>query len=222
MKKLTPDELDAACRIFRHVNQIAGQYYPRKTTQQIEGYVSANRWIMFPDKGIVSLKEGISIPYPNVYVSFHQDEIIDNGNGQINGFAGLTYHNVLAMDWLKQILRSPSKSFIFLDILKSFGDEWEVGVWHKTKVDHLKTVPRYSVFETTPLTVTAKDLQNTINESDNFLLYRGDPHPDDSHPVISDVTVFTVGKETEVGTFDDDIKMAFKLFMKALSLKSTI
>jgi len=223
MKNINPDESDAACRIFRHVNQLAGQYYPRKTVGQIVGYVSANKWIMFPDVAVKSIEEGKEIPYPNVYNSFLDQEVVDNGKGQIDGYVGLTYHNVPAMIWLKQILRSPSKSAEFINILKSFGDEWEVSIIHKTKVGQQDTIPRYKEFEkAVPSTVTAKYLQDTIKESDNFLLHRGDSYPDDGSPVIWSVTVFTIGKETEVNTFDDDVRKVFELFMKALNLKTTI
>jgi len=223
MKNLSQDESDAACRIFRHVNKLAGQYYPRKTTDQIIGYVSSNKWIMFPEISVGSIEEGKEIPYPNIYNSFFDQEVVDNGKGQIKGYIGLTYHNVPAMNWLKQILRIPSRSTKFISILKNFGDEWEIGIHHKTKVDHEKTIPRYKEFETTkPSIVTAKYLHKTIKESDNFLYYPGDLHDNDGHPVLWDVTVFTVRKETNVNTFDDDIRKVFELFIKALSLKNSI
>lgn len=220
MRKLNTDELSAACRIFRNVNLLAGQYYPRKTAQQIEGYVSMNRWIMFPDKGISSLKEGIEIPYPNVYTSFLDDEIVDNGKGQVDGYIGLTYHNTMAMEWLKLILKSKHKSKKFIDILKYFGQEWVISLSHKTKVGYKDTIPQYSEFyHTKPSEITAKELLKQINESDNYLLHYGDPYPDGGDKVLWDITVFTIGKETEVGTFNDDVIEVFRLFLKVLNLK---
>lgn len=219
MQKITPYELSAACRIFRQVDLLIDKYYGRKIEAQIKDYISANRWIMFPDRGITSLREGVSFPLPNVYISFKNDEISDNGKGRTNGYTGFTYHNKDAMLWLRQILRLKSKNNQFIDILRDFGDEWIIDISHKTKVDYYEAIPRYSTFATAaPSTVTAEEIQQYIEDSDNNLLFPGDILHD-GHPVKSDITVFSVSKDITEDTFDNDIKKVFGLFLKALNLK---
>ena len=104
MHNLSHDEVSATHRIFNHVESVIGPYYGRKSRMEAKKYVSKNRWIMFPEYHILSLREGAELPIPNVFVHFPDETVQDNGSGLIDGTLGLTYHNVQAMQWLEGIL----------------------------------------------------------------------------------------------------------------------
>jgi len=225
MRRISPLEVQATHRIFNHVESVIGPYYGKKTCDQAKGYVSQNRWIMFPEYHIDSLREGALLPIPNVYVSFEPPEVKDDRTGKVEGWIGLTYHNVDSMIWLAEILRRKKKSTLFISMLQALGSsgwfgDWTVYVVNKTLTDCPDNTPKYRTFkEFRPSKVTADLIQKAVAASDQQLLRRGDPYPVDGNPVIWDVTVFQVSKWTTPSEFDDDVKLSFDLFFKALSLR---
>jgi len=219
MKRLSQSEQTAAYHIFNHVESIVGPYYGKKTQAMVQDYVSGNRWIMFPQHNISSLREGADLPMPNVFISF-ENEIKDDGSGLVNGWMGLTYHNIQAMQWLNDILKRKKKSLLFINILNSIGDDWSVEIQHKTKTNCPESACRYSTFRAMPpSTVTADMIIQGIKDSNKALLRSGDPYPDDGNPVLWDVTVFTVMKPTTVKSFNGDVKKSFDMLFKALTLR---
>lgn len=219
MQRISQDELLAARRIFIHVEMLIGPYYGHISIDRAKGYVSANRWIMFPEYHVESLREGAELPIPNVFVNF-EGEVRDNGAGQVNGYIGLTYHNVQAMLWLDEILRRGKKSELFLNILKGLGEDWNIEIQNKTQTDCIESTPRYKVFRDFKPSKVSKDLiTQSIIDSNRQLLHRGDPYPDGGNPVLWDVTIFAVSKPTSVPKFDADVKKSFDLLFKALSLR---
>ena len=225
MRRISPAEVQATHRIFNHVESVigpyyVGPYYGKKTRDQARGYVSQNRWIMFPEYHIDSLREGALLPIPNVYVSFDPPEIKDDRTGKVEGWIGLTYHNVDSMIWLAEILKRQKRSALFISMLQALGNDWAVYIVNKTLTDCPDNTPKYGTFkEFRPSTVTADKIQKAVVASDRQLLRRGDPYPVDGNPVIWDVTVFQVSKWTTPSEFDDDVRVSFDLFFKALSLK---
>jgi len=214
MKRLSSDELITALRIFNRVVSIVAKkhanYHRKKTLGEIKDFVSTNRWIMFPDAAIPSLRDGVNMPVPNVYVSF-DDVIEDNKAGQVNGGIGMTFGNGGAMQWLWQLFKRKSNTAKFMTILNSLDDEWEVNIEHKIHTDYHAAVPDYeTLFSFTATTVTAQEIQDTILAADNHL-----PHGN----VVNAITIVTVRKATTIGSFDADVLQVFDLFFRVLSLR---
>lgn len=217
MSRLSRDEYESAHRIFNYVEGLIGPYYGKKTLDQAMGFVSENRWIMFPVPGINSLREGTTLPMPNVFVSFN-DIIQDNGKGLCNAYTGVTYHNVEAMAAFHSLLIRKRKSTSLLQILSGLDNTWDVEVQHKTKTDCPNSVPRYNTFRSFKPTVSSEKLRKAITDSNKALLQKGDSYPDTGNPVLWSVTIFSVIKSVTVKTFDADIIQAFKLFTQLLLL----
>jgi hypothetical protein len=172
---------------------------------------------MFPVNGIDSLREGTVYPLPNVFIS-REDEIRDDGNGKLDCYAGVTYHNVDAMLSFRDLLKRRSTQLI--NILSGFPDDWSVEVLRKTETDCPGSVPRYDIFRSfKPSSLAVNDIKKAINDSDNTLLRRGDPYPGSGNPVLWSVTIFSVCKEVTINSFDQDVKKAFDIFFRLLSCK---
>jgi hypothetical protein len=231
MQKLSRDEYDAVYRIFRHVENLIGPYYGFKTRQQIEGFASLNRWIMFPVHGVDNLREGTIYPLPNVFVST-EPTIQDDGAGRVNGWLGFTYHNVEAMLSLYDILRKTSTQLEFMEIISrlrrrfevtELSDEWSLEIQRKTKTDYQASTPKYDTFKAFKPSEIIKAgnldlIKQAIKDSDKTLLQKGDEYPETGNPVLWSVTIFTVVKETAPEYFDADIQQAFSSFFQLLSL----
>jgi hypothetical protein len=220
MSRISRDEQAATQRIFNHVEDIIGPYYGHKTLSDAQNYVSENKWIMFPEYHITSLREGTVLPVPNIFLSFPEDIVDDGVGGVPEGCIGLTYNNVESMIGLRDILKRTKKSTLFMSILKALGDTWTVEIQHKTKVNFKESTPRYSThLDFKPSRVSVTDLADGIDDSDHNLLKRGDPHPLDGNPVLWDVTSFCVYKNTGGVCFDPDVKKSFSMFFKVLTIR---
>ena len=222
MRRLTQAELEAAHRIFNHVDTISGGYYGRKTQAQVRRFVSLNRWIMFPPFNVNSLREGTTFPAPNVYVSFHGEdveEIRDDGNGRIvEGYVGVTYNNVDSMLWLDRVLKVNNAAY-FIKTLNSMGVGWDVNIEQKIKTNHQDNTPVYRPMDSfCASTVTVDQIKDAIDNS-----RQNELNPDiddyDGEPVLWCVTVFGVSISTSPAGFDMCVKEAFDLFIKVLSLR---
>ena len=220
MRKLSTTEQNATHRIFNHVDSIVN-YYGHKTLDQAIGYVSENRWIMFPVRGINSLREGAELPLLNVYVSMNGEDIIDDGNGRPTGYAGLTFHNAGSMDQLKGILKRPkTKGSKLIQVIHSLDDTWELGSVHKIKSEVHNSTPHYDPQPFfIPSVATIDAIKNSIIISDLNLPALGDIYYKTGNPVQSRITIFSIEKETDPDTFDDDIKEIFDVFMKVHTLR---
>jgi len=219
MKRLTKAEKEAACRIFREVNRITGDYYGRKTDKEIEGYCSLNRWIMFPNKDIESLAIGRSMPQPNVYISF-DDEIRDDGAGHAQGWIGMTFNNGDAMWGLRgDIFRHTPKAVSFIQWLNGLGSDWYVELSQKLKVYSYKSVPRYNEFDTLDDTsiITQADIEDMIDRSDLEIKQAGDSD-DDGVLVNGSVSTVNIARELTLRNSTVAIKEATDLLINTLSL----
>lgn len=220
MARISKDEQIASQRIFNHVEDLIGPYYGHKTLADSQNYVSENRWIMFPEYHITSLREGTTYPMPNVFLSFPGD-ISDTGKGRVSsGCIGLTYNNVEAMLGLRDILKRTSKNTLLMSLIKSLDSAWFVEIQHKIKVNCKESAPRYSTHASfKPTAVTVRDLVDGIKDSDNNRLKVGDSHPLDGNPVLWDVTCFCVFKDTDEAHFDADVQSTFSMFLKVLTIR---
>jgi len=217
MKRLSSQELSAAHRIFRRVDNISGGYYGYRTEAQVKKYVSQNRWIMFPVYNVPSLREGATFPAPNVYISFNRDEIKDNGDGQVNGWVGVTYNNVEAMLWLREILRVRNAPY-FINTLNALSQGWHVYSGHKIKTNYKDNTPVYNNIETIDArTVDITGIKSALKKSDGTTLQQGMTYL--GEPVIWCVSVLNASIETNESKFDKDVKEAFDLFIRVLSLR---
>jgi hypothetical protein len=218
MKRISQEEYDVTYRVFNYVEGLVGPYYGRRTFDQTMEFISANRWIMFPVNGIDSLREGTVYPMPNVYISQEEEHIADNGAGKLDGYSGVTYHNVEAMIAFRDLLKRRSKPLI--SIISNFTDDWSVEIVRKTKTDCKDSVPRYETFRAfKPSTVTPDDLRQALVDSDRTLLQRGDPYPGSGNPVLWSVSVFSVWKTITLDSFDADVKKVFDVFFRLLSCR---
>jgi len=220
MKLLTPDELIVALRIFNRVVGIVEKqnqnYHKKKILGEIKDFVSRNRWIMFPVGNILSLREGVDSPTPNIYMSFHND-IQDDGMGRVNGWIGLTFGNNGAMQWLEQLL-SKKNVYNFMAILNSLNKDWSVEITQKIKTNYFEATPNYEPYITFKAAdVTAGEIKSNIIKSNKTLPLIGVDHK--TGPVIAASTIVTAWKETTELKCDDDVENAFKLFFKVLSLR---
>jgi hypothetical protein len=217
MKHLSKNELDATCRIFQRVNALSGDYYGKKLRSETEKYVSRNRWIMFPTANIGSLREGVSLPVPNVFVSFN-DEIKDDGQGKADCYTGANYGSANAMAWLRDILRRTRLSTTFLQSVNAMGDEWEAYVAQKIHTGFWGGTPVYRTTWTKAAdNVTLQDINAAIDGSDQNLLKVGELYKGEE--VVDCVSIFGVNAYTDVENFDNDVKDAFALFTTWLSLR---
>ena len=216
MKRLTNDENDAVHRIFNHVDNKCGNYHGQKTFDEAKGFASRNKWIMFPEKSILSKIEGIIAPYPNIYI-YLGDEIIDDGNGKFEGNIGVTYGNEYSIESFKKVLkRNPDDLMVPINSLN-----WTVSITHKIKTEFGNNTPHYvDLINFDSLTVTAKDIEDAITDSDNRLLRKGEffDNGDGPEEVIKCVTVLSVSTSTDYDHCDEDITKAFSLFKKIIGL----
>jgi hypothetical protein len=220
MKRISQEEYSATHRIFNHVERLVGPYYGRKSIDQAMEYVSANRWIMFPVNGITSLRDGTVYPMPNVFI-YRDDELLDNGQGKMDGCIGVTYHNVEAMIAFRDMLKR--KSTQLLNILSGFSDDWSVEIQHKTKTDCVDSVPNYNTFRAfKPSGLTADIIRNAIDDSDSSLPEKGTPYCRTGNPILWSVTIFVVVKPVTVETFDADVKKIFDVFFRLLDCRTRL
>jgi len=220
MHRINAAETTSAHRIFNRVENAVGPYYGRKTVAQARDFVSENRWIMFPQHGINSLREGANLPVPNMFVAFDGDEITDNGAGAINGNLGVTYHNVEAMLGLRQILKRKSHSDLLVNVLKGLGDEWSVEIQRKTQTDCPDSTPHYETYRALkPSTVTAAELAQALKDSDRSLRCKGDTYPKTGTEILWEVSIFVVWKDTKTTTFEGDAKKSFDLLLKMMTIR---
>jgi hypothetical protein len=222
MHRINAAETAAAHRIFNRVEDAIGPYYGRKTVAQARDYVSENRWIMFPQHGITSLREGAELPVPNMFVSVGGEniEIKDNGAGAIDGNLGVTYHNVEAMLGLRQILKRKSHSDLLINMLKSLGDEWSVEIQRKTQTDCPDSTPHYETYRAyKPSALTADGLAQALKDSDRTLRCKGDTYPPTGTDILWEVSIFVVWKDTETATFERDAKKSFDVLLKMMTIR---
>ena len=234
MKRISKNELSAAHRIFNRVDRISGGYYGHQTLGQVKEYISENRWVMFPECSFGSLRVGVNMPYPNVFVSFESGEITDDasfslgpceyrsdydGGGRMNEYIGLTYHNTWAMEWLREILDSRAYSGTFIRGLNDLGEDWNVEIQQKIRINYPKAIPSYRTMHPpfNAATVKVKDIQEALIDSDKNLLIK-DLDEFKGDPVLGCITVFVVMRKTSFNDFDRDADVAFRLFTKAMSL----
>lgn len=217
MKRLTDEEVSTAKRIFDNVNTLANGYYGHKTLEEIKKYVSMNRWIMFPVSNIESKSEGASFGAPNMFVSFDQEEIVDNGRGQAEAYVGVTYGNSTSMLWLNDTLRRAAKRNRFIPLVNGLGSDWYTYISKKVHFGHQNRVPSYyTESESECSTVTADDIRAAISLSDNSLYRRGEIVDDEE--VVDCISVFSVETETTVDSFNICAKKAFEIFQAFLNL----
>lgn len=217
MKRLSKAEIDATCRIFQRVNALSEDYYGKKIRSEIEGYVSRNRWIMFPAASIGSLREGVSLPVPNVFVSF-EDEIRDNGHGKADCYTGTNYGSANAMTWLHSILRRSRQSTVFTESINAMGKDWEAYVAQKIHTGFWGSTPVYrTTWSKAADNVTLQDIQSAIDGSDQNLLKVGEFY--EGEEVTDCVSIFGVSAYTNTDNFDKDIKDTFGLFTYWLSIR---
>lgn len=211
-RRLTQDEFSATHRIFSHVETLVGPYYGWRPLNETMKYVSSNKWIMFPDKGIDSLREGTELPVPNIFLSF-EDMVEDDGNGRANGWMGVTYNNVDAMVGLRDLLRRKMKSRALTSLLSGLGRGWSIEIQHKTSTDCPDSAPHYSTVQAFPPSgVTTTLLRKAIATGDASNLRRGDPYPPTGNPVMWEVTIFAAQRKTTVADFDAHMRECFDLF----------
>ena len=222
MHRISPEELAAAHRIFSRIESLVGPYYGLFTYDRVEKFISENRWLMFPEYHINSLREGAEMPLPNMYISFDDEIKDDNESGMAQCNVGVTYHNVQAMLVLWDILRRRTKANFLLNVVHSFGSAWDINIQHKTKTDSIQSTPRYSTFQSfkPQEIVVPNQIVNAIVDSNRNLLHRGDIYPETGTPVLWDVTVFGISISTNADTFDVVVKKAFDAFLKLLNLRS--
>jgi hypothetical protein len=219
MHRISVNEYQAVNRIYNRVESIVGPYYGNKFESETKNFVSENRWIMFPVKGITTLREGTVYPLPNIFVSSFDDEIQDDGHGRVLGLIGITYHNVDAMRSLYTIIdpRRPSRHQPFLNILSQLG--FLIEIQRKTKTDSPRSTPHYDTFRSVDSsTASVNQIMNAIGDSDNTLLKPGDIYPGSGNPILWSVTIFVTYKATTPSSFDRDIKRSFDAFQALLQL----
>lgn len=217
MKNLSKTELDATHRIFQRVNTLSGNYYGTKLRSDTEAYVSRNRWIMFPTANIGSLREGVSLPVPNVFVSF-DDEITDNGDGKAECSVGTNYGSSNAMTWLREIIRRKKLSTNFVSSVNDMGSEWDAYVAQKIHTGFWGGTPLYrTTWVKAADSITFADIQTAIDGSDQKLLKPGEIYK--GGEVTDCVSIFGVSAYTDIEHFDADVKAAFNLFTNWLSLR---
>jgi hypothetical protein len=218
MQRLNQAELSATHRIFNLVELLIGPYYGHQTLDITKEYVSGNKWIMFPEKSVQSLREGANFPTPNIFISFDEGkDIQDDSTGKVNGNIGLTYHNVEAMIWLDSTLKRKSKGTTLVNLINNLGPDWVLEIQHKIKTNSPDSVPRYSTYDTlNTSTVTREQIRQCIADSNQSLLRAGDTYS--GNPVLWNVTVFVLYKQITEATFNIDVKKAFDLFFKALTI----
>lgn len=221
MHRINASETASAHRIFNRVEEAVGPYYGRKTVDQARDYVSENRWIMFPKYGINSLREGATLPMPNMFVSVGEDtEITDNGAGAVNGCLGVTYHNVEAMLWYRQILKRKSHRDLLINVLKGLPDDWSVEIQLKTQTDCPDSTPHYETYRALkPSAVTTPSLALALDDADQNLRHKGDIYPRTGTEILWEVPIFVVWKNTETATFEEDAKKAFDVFLKMMTIQ---
>lgn len=219
MHQITTDEEVSAHRIFNYVDSLIGGYYGQQTQAQVREFVSLNRWIMFPVKGITSLREGAEMPVPNCFIWFPDEEIRDNEAGIPKmGHMGLTYHNSGAMAAFHHHLQHKSKGL--KAVLDDFGSKWSIEIQHKTKTDCKDSSPHYKTYRAfkSGRSMDTMDLSTAFFHSDKSLLEKGDIYPETGTPVIWSVSIFVVTKPVSILTFDQDVKKVFKAFHRLNTL----
>lgn len=214
MRGFSQDQLNAAYRIVNKVESLVKYYGKRFTFDEAIKLISRNQWIMFPVKGIDSLREGVGLPVPNVYISFDTKEISDNGNGVPRGWIGINYNNGDSMIGLKDILRRPRKCTEFFKIITCMPD-WTVSVLQKVKCGYPDSTPEYESFRTIDADCCNKTwLSDTIVKCDNQKYVRGDDFNGDT--VLGAVTIVSIDKKTGPDSFHGDVVEAFEAFEQVM------
>lgn len=218
MKRLTENELKATNRIFNHVNRLVGNYYGFKSFGETKDFASMNRWIMFPVHNASSLREGTCLPVPNIYLSFEDGEIKDDGNGLVESWIGVSYGNSSSMVWLDEILKRSKKASSFIELIHNAGDHWDVSVHQKIHTNYWRSTPLYrELCNFKSRTVTPQEISKAIEDSDNNLISPGNLFDDEE--VISCITVFSVKSQTDYTNSDERIKEAFNIFTSLLDIR---
>jgi hypothetical protein len=212
---MSSTELAATHRIFNHVDSLVN-YYGHKTLDEAALFVSENRWIMFPVRGINSLREGATSPVPNVFVSMDGEDISDDGTGRVTGYVGMTYHNVEAMAHLWDIFKHrKTKGTVLMNTIHRLSDEWQVKAIHKINSDAPGSLPHYDIFRAQNPSVTTLDsIKSSLADSDIGLPQKGDICKISGNPILWAVTIFDIEKETDPSIFDRDVKEIFDIFLQ--------
>ena len=200
MTHLTKPEVESTARIFNYVNVLIGNYYgPAKSPAAAKKFVSANRWIMFPDRTIESLREGTTMPNPNIFISFGE-EILDDGAGipVVGSSIGMTFNNTESMQWYRSV--APR----FLAALSSLPG-WQLEIQNKIKLDYYASAPEY---ETVTKIEAIKATQQWINDSLASAEVQR-PKRDqfwNGHTVEWSLPIIVMFKSVDHNTYDADIK----------------
>ncbi len=225
MTRITEDELVAALRIFNRTVDIIAQthqgYHGRKNLGIIKNFLSSNRWIMFPIANVHSLREAVQLPVPNVFISFHDGEFMDNGDGRAQACIGLSFNNEYAMDWLYELLERRNVAR-FMGMLNSMDKSWRTEITQKIKLNHKDSAPIYQQQTEFPVeTVSPKDIADALEESDNNLPRYHDEYDENgiSGTILNAISIVAVYKYTDVSNFDRDVQQIFDLFFRVLSLR---
>jgi hypothetical protein len=217
MKNFSDEELHSALRLFNHANEISNYYQKNRFIWDIEHLLSQRRWIVFPYRGIRTIQEVKTFSLPNIFFSFYETkEIADDGLGRADCYIGLTYHNYLAMESFKSILRSskikknqPSKH-ILIGLMQGIHKSWNINVEQKINIIFRKRDPEYEIFKQFhPSNITVDEIVKAIKESDLNL-----PMEYDEHEVLNAITIINVNKHTSVNTFDTDLRELLSIFKR--------
>lgn len=221
MRHFTNEEKKAIHRIFNHVDNLCSNYHGQKSPEEALKFASLNRWVMYPHKTVLSLRDGAQAPFPNIYIGFYEYEgeditILDNGHGQVEGYIGVSYGNTDSFTKFQELKRK--KPADFMKLVNGMNAGWRAAINQKIKTDFPDNTPVYreiKSFESSKVTI--KDIDRAISKSNNDLLQRGEIYNDEE--VLWCVTIFGLSRETSYVKFDNDIKEAFALFQKLLNLK---
>jgi len=217
MKRLTKEELTAAHLIYNRVSHLTQNYYGNRTQDVVHKFVSENRWVMFPEYHFGSLREAVTYPVPNVYISFPNGVVTSDLVGRVDGWIGLTFNNAESMLWLNEILRVRNADF-FISVLKGMDLPWLVEVQQKIKTNYKDNTPRYeTIHKCDAPYVSAEFIKEAVMQSNEKLPKVGEYYQDE--PVLWAVTVFSVSKKITTVDFDPSVERAFELFFRILSLR---
>jgi hypothetical protein len=220
MKSFTNEEKQSIYRIFNHIDNLCGNYHGQKTFVEAQKFASLNRWLMYSHKTILSLRDGVKAPYPNIFISpeseDRENEILGNDHGCIEGSIGVTYGNTDSFERFLEIKRK--KPVKLIESINELSAGWEVWISQKIKTEFPENTPVYrGIKGFSGSSVTIPDIEKAISDSNNDLLKKGEFYKDEE--VLWCVTIISIERETYYTQFDKDIKEAFSLFEKLLKLK---
>lgn len=207
--RLTKPEIESTARIFNYVNKLIGNYYgPAKSPAAAKKFVSSNRWIMFPDRTIESLREGTSMPNPNIFISF-SEEILDDGAGipVVGSSIGMTFNNTESMKWYRSV--APR----FLSMLSSLPG-WRLEIQNKIKLDYYASTPEYeTVAEIEATKATQQWIDDSLALAETQRPKRDQPW--NGHTVEWSLPIVVMFKVIDLATYDADIK-SISVLLRAL------